>query len=147
MNQFMYSIYDSAVKYFMFPFPARNAEEAKRIFEAGVKDSKSTLHQDPANFLLYEVGAFVPQTGKIEVHEVPGFVAQGSSLVSEVDVDPAVIFMLKQALTPDIEKLRNLHNQIIEDWRESIRSFAKHAAKSDKTGRSNFFARLFFGAE
>lgn len=65
----IYSIRDTVAVYFERPFYARTNGEAIRSFSDAVNEPKSPFNAHPEQFLLYEVGDFDEQTGKINAIE------------------------------------------------------------------------------
>lgn len=64
-NQKMFSIYDTKAKVYNIPFSARTTEEALRMFERLASDKNSMISQFPSDYVLFEVGSFSQDDGKI----------------------------------------------------------------------------------
>lgn len=67
----IYSIYDSKAQYFGTPVFQRNAAEAIRSFSKVVNDGRSLPSDCPEDFVLFELGEFDEQTGKVIPHAAP----------------------------------------------------------------------------
>lgn len=65
------SIYDVKAEAFNPPFHALTKGEAIRNFQSACTDPKTTLHQYPEDFTLYELAEFDQNTGSIEKHIQP----------------------------------------------------------------------------
>lgn len=76
----VFSIYDQQAKVYNVPFYSRYKGEASRSFLDLASDGKSTvsLHRD--DYILYQVGEYEDETGRLESLQVPELVIRGSEL-------------------------------------------------------------------
>lgn len=61
-----YSVFDQCSMTFGVPFFSINDATARRLFSDLVRDPRSSIYQHPGDYLLYLVGTFVDDTGKID---------------------------------------------------------------------------------
>ncbi len=64
----IYTVYDSKAKYYLNPFIGASEGEALRQFIVAVNDPQHQFHQHAADFSLWKIGTFDPQTGRIDVY-------------------------------------------------------------------------------
>lgn len=62
----IFAVYDKAVGAFMAPFFVRATGEALRTFTDAVNDPQSPFYKHPADFELFQLGAFDSANGTIE---------------------------------------------------------------------------------
>lgn len=67
----IFAVLDNKAGYFMPPFPARHAEEARRQFISALANPETHMFPNPDEFALFELGEFVDTTGAIEPHPDP----------------------------------------------------------------------------
>lgn len=66
MNTYgLYAIYDTAAGCFQVPFVERNDGTAQRAFATLANDPGSQIHHHAHQFVLYKVGDFSEESGKI----------------------------------------------------------------------------------
>lgn len=64
----IFSVYDGKIKAFMRPFLEQHTGAAQRSFELACKQEDSPFAQFPADFVLYEIGNFNPETGVVNAY-------------------------------------------------------------------------------
>ncbi len=67
----VYTVYDSKAKYYLKPFITTSKGEAVRQFIAACNDPQHPFFQYAADFTLFELGTFDPQTGRIDTLGTP----------------------------------------------------------------------------
>jgi hypothetical protein len=67
----LYSIFDSKVDAYSFPFQAKTKGEAIRIITESVNDSRSFLNKHPADYTLFELGVFDDAHASFNIHKTP----------------------------------------------------------------------------
>lgn len=67
----LFSVYDSKVKAFRYPFFMQATGAAIRGFMDLVNDGKSEISKYPADFTLFEHGSFDDETGMMELEKTP----------------------------------------------------------------------------
>lgn len=65
MIQKMYTVYDAKASYFLTPWPARSEGIARREFASACQNPEAPMHKYPADFILYEVGAYNDADGAL----------------------------------------------------------------------------------
>lgn len=66
----VYSVFDSKANAWLLPFFAVNRAVAIRNFTTAASDGKTTFCRYPADFTLFEIGAWDPAAGAGEYFEV-----------------------------------------------------------------------------
>lgn len=61
----MYSIFDKKGLIYSNPFYCRHISEATRSVQIGLEDGKAMFARFPADFALYLVGTFDPESGSV----------------------------------------------------------------------------------
>ncbi len=69
MKKPMFSIYDNKAGTWLDPFYATNEAVAQRTFSDAVNDPQSMFNKHPTDFVLFHVGTWDDQKGKIEIKE------------------------------------------------------------------------------
>lgn len=71
MDLMLFSVLDSKVGLYARPFVARNKPEALRSFTQIARDPNHPIGQHPEDYILFYIGVFSEQTGKVlsESHE------------------------------------------------------------------------------
>lgn len=71
MELMLFSVLDTKVGLYARPFTARNKPEAMRSFGEIAKDASHPIGAHPEDYILYYIGIFSEQTGKVhsETHE------------------------------------------------------------------------------
>ena len=77
----LYSIRDAKAEAYGNPFTQKTKGEALRSFMTAVNDPKTTLHQYPEDFDLYQIGTWNDQNGKIDHLETPKHLAKAIEYV------------------------------------------------------------------
>lgn len=75
----VYAIFDSKVGAFMQPFYCANRAVALRMFMTAAQDRTTDFNRWPSDFILFEIGEWNGETGKLssyEVHENLGVASQ-----------------------------------------------------------------------
>lgn len=82
----MYTIYDKKAAIHSNPFYVRHVSEALRNVEIGLQDGKAMFARFPADFALYLVGTFNPETGVVmpTATGIPQFSSELTPLVRSV---------------------------------------------------------------
>lgn len=62
----IFSIYDGKIRAFMRPFVDQHTGSAIRSFEEACTEPTSPFAKFPTDFVLYEIGSFNPENGKID---------------------------------------------------------------------------------
>lgn len=79
----LFSIFDEKAAAFSPPFTARSRGEATRFFSDTVNDSKSSISQHPADYVLYALGEFEVGTGVLTPEQDgPARMFSGSDFVN-----------------------------------------------------------------
>lgn len=81
----MYSIFDKKGLIYGQPFYCRHVAEATRSVQIGIQDGKAMFARFPADYALYLVGTFDPDSGSVTpTHQGgPQFCIEVASLVDE----------------------------------------------------------------
>lgn len=61
----VFSVYDGKIKVFLRPFVDQHTGSALRSFEEACKEPSSPFAKFPQDFVLYEVGTFDDESGKL----------------------------------------------------------------------------------
>lgn len=69
--KYLFSVYDSAAKFFRDPFVSSSRGEALSQFMAGCNTKDSWLCERPDHFTLFMLGSFDEQDGKFELLATP----------------------------------------------------------------------------
>lgn len=64
----VFSVYDGKVKVFSRPFMDQHTGSAQRSFELACKQEESPFAQFPADYVLYEVGTFDEESGRLSAN-------------------------------------------------------------------------------
>lgn len=67
----IFSVFDSAAKFYSDPFVALTKGQAMRDFITACNDPKTYLNQHPADYTLFELGTFDELTGNFVMHLTP----------------------------------------------------------------------------
>lgn len=67
----VFSVFDSKVKAFRYPFFMQSTGQAIRAFMDLVNDEKTEVGKYPADFTLFEHGWFNDETGMLEPESTP----------------------------------------------------------------------------
>lgn len=67
----IFSVFDSKAEVFSPPFFAQTKGLALRSFTDLVNDPKTTVHQYPADFTMFELGEFDDVKGVVTAHKTP----------------------------------------------------------------------------
>lgn len=67
----VFSVYDSAAKFYSDPFFALTKGQALRDFVTACNDPKTYLNQHPSDYTLFELGSFDELTGNFSMHLTP----------------------------------------------------------------------------
>lgn len=62
----LYTVFDMKAKFYMPPFNSRNDAEAIRMFSDTANDLDTGIGRHPEDYILYSIGRYDDQTGKIE---------------------------------------------------------------------------------
>lgn len=81
----VFCVYDAAVGAYMQPFFMRSKGEAVRGFTEICNDSNSQFFKHPHDFVLYEIGDFDDQTGRILPKE-PKSIGHAFEFVREKEI-------------------------------------------------------------
>lgn len=65
----VYSIYDNKALTWSQPFYATNKATALRTFSDAVNKGESQISEHPTDYVLYEIGSFDDQNGKIQGYD------------------------------------------------------------------------------
>lgn len=65
----IYSIYDNKAGTWLKPFYSTNQAVAQRTFADAVNDNTSAFYAHPTDYVLYHLGEYDDQKGKITVNE------------------------------------------------------------------------------
>jgi hypothetical protein len=84
----IFTVYDSKAEAYLSPFHEKATGSAIRSFETAVNDPQSSFNKFPADFTLFEIGAFDELTGRV------------TSLTANLNLGNAVAFLK----TPDHTK-------------------------------------------
>lgn len=76
-----FCIYDSKVQHYEPPFFRRSTGEAVRGFVDLVNDEKTTIYMHPEDYVLFELGAYDPETGSYENLSAPHSLGVGKEFV------------------------------------------------------------------
>ncbi len=71
MRMLFFAVFDSAAKRFLEPFAAETAEVAIRVFSQACKSEGHQFARYPADYTLFEVGAFEAESGMLMPLETP----------------------------------------------------------------------------
>lgn len=63
METLLFAVYDSAASRYLDPFVAPTAEVAIRGFKTAVNRPEHAFNSHPADYTLFQVGRFDPETG------------------------------------------------------------------------------------
>lgn len=80
MSKLAFSVYDEKTQSYGLPFFMTTSAEAIRSFATVSNDKDSMIGCYPADFTLYHVGSFDPNTSEI-ISITPVYLARGSELV------------------------------------------------------------------
>lgn len=79
----VYAIFDSLAGVFSNPFFSHTDGTARRAFYDGCLDSETVFSKHPADYVLYDLGEWDPQLGKLSGHE-PLAVCNGVQVIDQV---------------------------------------------------------------
>lgn len=82
MTQKMFGVYDIKACAYLQPFFSINAGSALRAFEDCLQDEKSNLARHPADYQLFELGAFDDASGELTSVTPPKFLVLLSDFVA-----------------------------------------------------------------
>lgn len=74
----IFSVYDSAAKFYSDPFFALTKGQALRDFVRAANDKNTYLNLAPADYTLFQLGSFDELTGKVDMELTP--VALGKAI-------------------------------------------------------------------
>lgn len=66
-----FAAFDSKLGIFMSPFFMAHVGQAHRMWEEVCNDPNSAMCKHPKDFVLYELGSFNDEDGRMESHAVP----------------------------------------------------------------------------
>lgn len=116
MHLIMFSVFDSKAKAYIQPFHVPNADVAKRCFAHAANDPTSDFNRYAADYTLFEIGSFDPQTGIItpaKTHTNHGMaIHYQESLQNPSWTDSDVPHDLAEATTQTIAELRATHKAL-----------------------------------
>ncbi len=81
----IFTILDTVSKIHGEPFTSPNNDTAKRSFSRAVNDCDTTIHQNPDNFQLINIGTWDNKEGKIIAHSLTEIVATGDELINPIE--------------------------------------------------------------
>jgi len=84
----LFSVFDSAAKFYSEPFTALTKGQALRNFVTAVNDKNTYLYQHPADYTLFELGTFDELTGLYVPHETPISLGKAIEFVETAKVNP-----------------------------------------------------------
>lgn len=79
----LYAVRDVKADAFGAPMSISTKGLALRSFADACVDKNSELAKYPADYMLYELGEYEPNSGKIVSHEIPVFVASATEMVAK----------------------------------------------------------------
>lgn len=71
MDQFIFSIYDSAAEAYLPPFFVPTKAIAVRNFQHACNDETHAFHRHAGDYTLFELGTFNQKTAEITTHATP----------------------------------------------------------------------------
>lgn len=83
----LYAVRDVKADSFGAPISIATKGLALRSFSDACLDPKSEFARFPADYMLYELGEYEPNSGKIVSHNIPVYVASASEMLSKKEVD------------------------------------------------------------
>jgi len=105
----IYSLYDCKAKAYLQPFYSQNKATALRAVEGAMSEGNQTFCRHPADYSLWEIGAFDDNTGLLEHGDSPEYVIQLIELVPEPEP------MQLDMTDPDAAaKVRNLRHSLVQ---------------------------------
>ena len=82
----LFSIYDSVGERYFPPFTAENAKDALRSFGDILRDPQSALSRHVDDYILFRMGKYVVETGRITPLEQPELIETGAALFTPTEV-------------------------------------------------------------
>lgn len=79
----LFAVRDVKSESFGAPFSIATVGLALRGFSDACTSGKSDLSKYPADYMLYELGTYEPNTGTIVCHNVPVFVASATEMIEK----------------------------------------------------------------
>ncbi len=92
----MFAVYDSKTEAYMQPFFVNSTGGAIRAFENSVNTKDELFNKYPADFTLFEIGAFDDQTGQVETLKTHTNLCNAIECVQQKEIDLNQPEMLKQ---------------------------------------------------
>lgn len=86
----MFTVYDSKAESYLRPFTMQSTGEAIRGFITTLNDPQTEFCKYPADFTLFELGTFDPQTCKIEILQTMQNLGNGIHLKSKGETSNAI---------------------------------------------------------
>lgn len=80
-KQYAFSIYDSKAQAFMQPWFLPTEALALRAFADCVNDPEHNFGRHPEDYILYEVGAWSPESGTLTCPDSPRTIGTGISVL------------------------------------------------------------------
>lgn len=77
----LFVLYDNAVQSFADPISLRHVNEAKRAFLAELRNPKSKMYEFPEDYILYECGEFINNSGEFITPDQPIKIISGVDLI------------------------------------------------------------------
>lgn len=84
MNIMLFSVYDLAVEAFLPPFSSSTIAEATRAFTTAVASPTHKFHESPDDYKLYRLGIMDCETGIVNAHDAPLFLASAGQIANEL---------------------------------------------------------------
>lgn len=82
MKTYAFSVFDRVAEVFNTPFFMPSRPLAQRTFSNLVIDGESQLHKNPADYAVYELGAFDDKTGLLEPHPSPQLIIDAEEVLN-----------------------------------------------------------------
>ncbi|AXL15036.1 nonstructural protein [Microviridae sp.] len=102
----VFTVLDCKAKYYMTPHFAVSKGESLRQFIAASNDPEHAFFQSPRDFILFQLGTFDPNTGRITVFEAPLELGRAWEL-KQTDPEPVDTYSKFQKITDETETPNN----------------------------------------
>lgn len=80
----MFTVYDSKAETYLNPFYMKNKGEALRAWTETVNDNQSTMSKYPADFTLFLIGEYNPDTAQISMLDAKETIGNGLEFKKEI---------------------------------------------------------------